>query len=116
LRGTKPIAAPLEIKSAGSVARASPVSHPHDPLYGITLENIVNQLVQRHGWSEMGGAFPSAVFQFNPSVKSSLTFLRKTRWARRKVEDWFIPELEQIMKRSQTKTAAILDHTTRAEL
>jgi uncharacterized protein (DUF2132 family) len=61
----------------------SPVSHPRDPLHGITLENILNQLVQRHGWSEMGRRIP---------VQSSLTFLRKTPWARQKVEDWFISE------------------------
>jgi uncharacterized protein (DUF2132 family) len=64
--------------------------HLHDPLHGITLEQIINQLVQRHGWSEMGRRIPVRCFQFNPSVKSSLTFLRKTPWARQKLEDWFI--------------------------
>ena len=72
---------------------APPGSHPRDPLHGITLETILNQLVQRHGWSEMGRRIPIRCFQFNPSVKSSLTFLRKTPWARQKVEDWFIREL-----------------------
>jgi uncharacterized protein (DUF2132 family) len=71
----------------------SPSSHPRDPLHGITLEKILNQLVQRHGWSEMGRRIPVRCFQFNPTVKSSLTFLRKTPWARKKVEDWFIEEL-----------------------
>jgi len=71
----------------------TPVSHPRDPLHGITLEGILNQLVQRHGWSEMGRRIPIRCFQFNPTVKSSLTFLRKTPWARKKVEDWFIGEL-----------------------
>jgi uncharacterized protein (DUF2132 family) len=70
-----------------------PVSHPRDPLHGITLEKIVNQLVQQHGWNEMARRIPIRCFQFNPSVKSSLTFLRKTPWARKKVEDWFISEL-----------------------
>ena len=73
----------------------SPASHPRDPLHGITLENILNQLVQRHGWSEMGRRIPIRCFQFNPSVKSSLTFLRKTPWARQRVEGWFIAELGQ---------------------
>ena len=73
----------------------SPASHPRDPLHGITLENILNQLVQRHGWSEMGRRIPIRCFQFNPSVKSSLTFLRKTPWARQRVEDWFIRELSR---------------------
>lgn len=70
----------------------SPAVHPNDPLHGITLENIINQLVQRHGWSEMGRRIPIRCFQFNPTVKSSLTFLRKTPWARQRVEDWFIAE------------------------
>jgi hypothetical protein len=71
----------------------NPDSHPRDPLHGITLEAILNQLVQRHGWGEMGRRIPIRCFQFNPTVKSSLTFLRKTPWARKKVEDWFIGEL-----------------------
>ncbi len=62
-------------------------------LLGITLEKIINELVQRHGWSEMGRGIPVRCFKFNPTVKSSLTFLRKTPWARAKVEDWFIAEL-----------------------
>ena len=70
----------------------SPASNPRDPLHGITLESIINQLVQRHGWSEMARRIPIRCFQFNPTVKSSLTFLRKTPWAREKVEDWFIGE------------------------
>jgi uncharacterized protein (DUF2132 family) len=68
-------------------------SHPRDPLHGITLEQIINQLVQRHGWSEMGRRIPIRCFQFNPTVKSSLTFLRKTPWARQKVENWYLDEL-----------------------
>ncbi len=71
----------------------APISHPRDPLHGITLESILNQLVQKHGWKEMADRIPIRCFQFNPSVKSSLTFLRKTPWARKKVEDWFIGEL-----------------------
>ncbi|MBL9168447.1 MAG: DUF2132 domain-containing protein [Verrucomicrobiales bacterium] len=70
----------------------NPPLHPRDPLHGITLEHIINHLVQQHGWGEMAQRIPIRCFQFNPSVKSSLTFLRKTPWARRKVEDWFIGE------------------------
>ncbi len=69
-------------------------SHPRDPLHGVTLEKILNELVQRHGWSEMARRIPVRCFQFNPSVKSSLTFLRKTPWARKKVEDWFVGEMK----------------------
>ena len=63
---------------------------PNDPLHSITLEKIINQLVQKHGWGEMGRRIPVRCFQYNPTVKSSLTFLRKTVWARKKVEVWFI--------------------------
>ena len=79
--------------AANAVEKPTPPLHPRDPLHGITLESILNQLVQRHGWSEMGRRIPVRCFQFNPSVKSSLTFLRKTPWARQRVEDWFIAEL-----------------------
>ena len=67
--------------------------HPRDPLHGVSLESILNQLVQRHGWLEMSRRIPVRCFQFNPTVKSSLTFLRKTPWARKRVEDWYIGEL-----------------------
>ena len=71
---------------------SSPTVHPRDPLHGITLENLLNQLVARHGWAEMGRRIPIRCFRNNPSVKSSLTFLRKTPWARQRVEDWYIDE------------------------
>ena len=71
----------------------TPPAHPRDPLHGITLENILNQLVQKHGWREMARRIPIRCFMFNPTVKSSLTFLRKNPWARQKVEGWFISEL-----------------------
>jgi uncharacterized protein (DUF2132 family) len=70
----------------------APVAHFRDPLHGVRLEQILNELVQRHGWSEMGRRIPVRCFQHNPSVKSSLTFLRKTPWARAKIEDWFLME------------------------
>ena len=72
-------------------------SSPHrslDPLHGVTLETIVTRLVQRHGWTVMGDRIPIRCFLHDPSVKSSLTFLRKTRWARKKVEAWFVEEAE----------------------
>jgi hypothetical protein len=66
--------------------------HPRDPLHGVTLENILQQLLAQHGWAEMGSRIRIRCFQSDPSIKSSLTFLRKTPWARAKVEDWFIEE------------------------
>jgi len=68
--------------------------HPKDPLHGITLETIVTRMVERHGWAELGKRIPVRCFHFEPSIKSSLTFLRKTPWARKRLEDWYVFELE----------------------
>jgi uncharacterized protein (DUF2132 family) len=62
----------------------------NDPLHGITLEKIVTDLVEKFGWEELGELIPIRCFLFDPSIKSSLTFLRKTPWARKKVEDLFL--------------------------
>jgi len=67
-------------------------SQPGNPLHGVTLEMILTRLVAHYGWAEMGRRIPIRCFLHNPSVKSSLTFLRKTPWARQKVEEWFIAE------------------------
>ncbi|MGC4122200.1 MAG: VF530 family protein [Myxococcales bacterium] len=61
-----------------------------DPLHGITLETIVTTLVERHGWASLAKLIPIRCFENNPSVKSSLTFLRRTPWARKKVEDLYL--------------------------
>lgn len=68
-------------------------SHSNDPLHGKTLEMIVTHLVKKYGWEELGYRIPINCFKLNPSVKSSLTFLRKTPWARKKVEELYINEL-----------------------
>ncbi len=62
----------------------------NNPLHGITLEMIVNRLVTHYGWPALGEAINIRCFNSNPSVKSSLKFLRKTPWARKKVERLFI--------------------------
>jgi len=59
---------------------------PHNPLQGITLENILIALVDHYGWVQLGELIEIRCFQSDPSIKSSLTFLRKTPWAREKVE------------------------------
>ena len=64
-----------------------------DPLHGITLEAILNCLVERYGWEEMGRTIPIRCFQSDPSVRSSLTFLRRTPWARKRVEEWYLRDL-----------------------
>ena len=65
----------------------------NDPLHGITLEQIVTALVEHFGWQELGRQIRINCFNIDPSVKSSLKFLRKTPWARQKVEDLYIVTL-----------------------
>lgn len=72
-----------------------PQQHPKDPLHGVTLETIVRTLQEKYGWEEMGYRIRIRCFQENPSLKSSLTFLRKTPWAREKVEAWYLWELRK---------------------
>ena len=67
-----------------------PPQTPKDPLHGITLEMIVTQLVEKHGWAELGRRIDIRCFNFDPSVKSSLQFLRRTPWARAKVEELYL--------------------------
>jgi len=66
---------------------------PNNPLHGITLEMIVNQLVEQYGWAELGKRIPIKCFNENPSIKSSLKFLRRTLWARRKVEELYLKSI-----------------------
>jgi len=68
-----------------------PISN--DPLHGITLEKLLTQLVEQYGWEELGRRVPVRCFLFDPSIKSSLTFLRKTPWARAKVEQIYIQSM-----------------------
>ena len=60
--------------------------HSNDPLHGITLEGMLNHLIARYGWHELGALIEIRCFNDNPSIKSSLNFLRRTPWARQKVE------------------------------
>ncbi|PLX68944.1 MAG: transporter [Denitrovibrio sp.] len=61
-----------------------------DPLHGITLETIVTKLQEHYGWERLGGKIRIKCFTDDPSIKSSLKFLRKTPWARAKVEDLYL--------------------------
>lgn len=63
---------------------------PNNPLHGITLEMILETLVERHGWEELGERINIRCFQHEPSIKSSLKFLRRTPWARAKVEQLYL--------------------------
>jgi uncharacterized protein (DUF2132 family) len=67
----------------------------NDPLHGKTLEMIVHHLVDYFGWKQLGGLICINCFNNNPSIKSSLTFLRKTPWARKKVEDLYLKVMDK---------------------
>lgn len=71
--------------------RALPMSN--DPLHGLTLKAIVQALVDKHGWDRLGQLVAIRCFQHEPSVESSLKFLRKTPWAREKVEALYIKDI-----------------------
>lgn len=68
----------------------SPSHRSNDPLHGVTLENLLKTLVEHYGWEALGEQVPIRCFLYDPSIKSSLTFLRKTPWARAKVEAIYI--------------------------
>lgn len=67
---------------------------PNNPLHGITLQKMLEHLVEHHGWPELAKHVNIRCFQFDPSIKSSLTFLRKTPWAREQVEQLYLRSVE----------------------
>lgn len=69
-------------------------TQPNNPLHGKTLEMILTELVNQFGWEELGYQIRINCFISNPSIKSSLTFLRKTPWARQKVEELYIKKIK----------------------
>jgi uncharacterized protein (DUF2132 family) len=71
----------------------------NDPLHGVTLEQIVNYLVRCYGWDKFGKWINIRCFNCNPSVNSSLKFLRKTPWARTKVENLYIATTKSKLKK-----------------
>jgi uncharacterized protein (DUF2132 family) len=66
------------------------IEQPNNPLHGITLEIILTRLVEKYGWEELGSRITIKCFTIDPSLKSSLKFLRRTPWARKKVEDLYL--------------------------
>ena len=76
-------------------------SQPNNPLHGITLEQIINDLVTHYGWEYMGYNIKIKCFTDNPSVKSSLQFLRRTPWARTKVEAMYLDMLKKKKRSNQ---------------
>ncbi len=63
---------------------------PNNPLHGVKLADMLEFLVGKYGWEELGERIPIRCFQFDPSINSSLKFLRKTDWARSKVEQLYL--------------------------
>lgn len=68
---------------------------PNNPLHGITLEKIVTRLVEHYGWEVLARKININCFKSDPSIKSSLTFLRKTQWARDRVEKLYVSTFEE---------------------
>jgi len=77
-----------------------PVSQPRNPLHGITLEMMLTELVEAYGWSELAARIRIRCFANQPSVRSSLTFLRRTPWARQQVEDLYGAVLRERTRRA----------------
>ena len=68
---------------------------PENPLHGVTLENIVTRLMDHYGWDGLADRIEINCFKSDPSIKSSLKFLRRTEWARKKVESLYISTFER---------------------
>jgi len=79
-------------------------NQPKNPLHGKTLEAIVTSLVEHYGWEELGKRIDIRCFTSDPSIKSSLKFLRKTDWARLKVENLYIETQSSVWKKKASST------------
>lgn len=71
------------------------MTQANNPLHGLTLEMIVTRLVEHYGWEELAKRIDINCFKSDPSIKSSLKFLRKTQWARDKVESFYVSTFKQ---------------------
>ena len=79
---------------------SAPLTQPRNPLHGLTLESIVADLAAHYGWAGLGERIPLRCFTSDPSVASSLKFLRKAPWAREKVEGLYLFMLRDIKRNS----------------
>ncbi len=84
---------PVNLKS--DILHIMNEQQPNNPMHGITLEQIMKSLVKHYGWDGLGILINIRCFNSDPSIKSSLNFLRKTPWARKKVENLYI-ETEEL--------------------
>ncbi|MFT7677560.1 MAG: hypothetical protein ACI8QC_001538 [Planctomycetota bacterium] len=74
---------------------------PNNPLHGITLQRVLEDLVERRGWDSMAQAINIRCFAFDPSMQSSLKFLRKTEWARTKVEELYVQDYFEMQQEAE---------------
>ena len=93
---------PSDIPDAPSAATAAPAEQPGNPLHGVKLEAVVTALVAHYGWDGLGQRIDIRCFTSEPSVASSLKFLRKTPWAREKVESLYLFMLRDIRRTRPT--------------
>lgn len=70
-------------------------SQPNNPLHGVTLAAMLEFLTKKYSWEDLASQIPINCFKSNPSIKSSLTFLRKTPWARQKVEHLYLQSIKK---------------------
>lgn len=91
---------PMALEESGKEGSGGPEAGPlprqtqtRNPLHGVTLEAMLNALVAQYGWNGLGERIPVRCFNLDPSVSSSLRFLRKTPWAREKVEGLYLATL-----------------------
>lgn len=78
-------------------------AQPNNPLHGVKLADILDYLVKKYGFEELGESIKINSFVSNPSIKSSLNFLRKTPWAREKVENFYLYSIKADLKKQQKK-------------
>ncbi len=89
---------PISEPDAEPTPTPKPSVQPRNPLHGVTLEGMVTKLAEFYGWEELAQRIPVRCFALDPSVKSSLKFLRKTPWARDKVEGLYLFMLREIRR------------------
>ena len=89
-------------------------SQPNNPLHGITLKALLEELVDHYGWEPLADAVPINCFKNDPSIKSSLKFLRRTPWAREKVEAFYLHRYKKLPKPASRSTRGLENKTAEA--
>lgn len=83
---------------------ADPAPQPKNPLHGLTLAAILDELMATYGWEELYQQIRIQCFFANPSVASSLKFLRRTPWAREKLESYYLWHLRELKRKAKAET------------